>query len=172
MLMFLLRKTSVLFVFFKMRLMCVFHDTSEEMSTPIYFVEETDSSMQLWRVYCVGHCYVNDSSFRAVKFHVTFMTPALQVVKIFLENLRLGRCWDGKIKSSVICKESHVGLDIHRKIIYVDWKEKGSQHRPLRYSRWDRYMFGWRSIYNDRLVAVIKKPFDPFKSRTSYTIVM
>ena len=80
------------------------------------------------------------------------MTPAFKVVKIFLENLWLGRCWDGKIKSSVICKESHVGLDIHRKIIYVDWKEKWSQHRPLRYSRWDRYMFGWRSIYNDRLV--------------------
>ena len=29
-----------------------------------------------------------------------------------------------------------------------------------------------RKVYNDRLVVVIKKPFDPFKSRTSYTIVM
>ena len=77
------------------------------------------------------------------------MTPAFKVVNIFLENLWLGRCRDGKIKSIVNCKKSHFGFDIHRKIFYVDEKEKRSQHRPLRYSRWDRYRFGWRSIYND-----------------------
>ena len=39
-----------------------------------------------------------------------------------------------------------------------------SQHRPLRYSRWDRYRFGCtcRSIYKDRLVAVIKCDSVPF----------
>ena len=42
------------------------------------------------------------------------MTPSFKVVKIFLENLWFRRCWDGKIKSSVICKESHFGFDIHR----------------------------------------------------------
>ena len=52
--MFLLRKPIVLFAFLEMRFMCVSHDRSEEMSTPIYVAEDTDSSMQLWRVYCVG----------------------------------------------------------------------------------------------------------------------
>ena len=44
-----------------------------------------------------GPCYVNDLAFGGVEFHVPFMTPAFKVVKIFLENLWLGRCWDGKI---------------------------------------------------------------------------
>ena len=52
--MFLLRKPSVLFAFLEMRCMCISHDMSEEMSTPRYVAEDTDSSMQLWRVYCVG----------------------------------------------------------------------------------------------------------------------
>jgi len=43
----LLRKPSVLFAFLEMRFMCVFDDRSEEMSTRRYFVEYTDSSMQL-----------------------------------------------------------------------------------------------------------------------------
>jgi len=104
--------------------MCVSHHRSEEMLTPKYFAEDKDSSMQLWRVYCVcigffGPCYVNDLAFREVKLHVQFITPAFKVFKIFLENLWLGRCWDGQIKSNVMCKESHFGFDIHRKIIYV-----------------------------------------------------
>ena len=45
--MFLLRKPSVLFAFLELQFMCVSHDRSEEMSTPIYFAEDTDSSMQL-----------------------------------------------------------------------------------------------------------------------------
>jgi len=45
--MFLLRKPSVLFAFLEMRFMCVSHDRSEEMPTPRYFAEDTDSSMQL-----------------------------------------------------------------------------------------------------------------------------
>jgi len=45
--MFLLRKSSVLFVFLEMRFMCVSHDRSKEMSTPRYFAEDTDSNMQL-----------------------------------------------------------------------------------------------------------------------------
>ena len=42
--MFLLRKPSVLFAFLEMR-MCASHDRSEEMSTPRYVAEDTDSSM-------------------------------------------------------------------------------------------------------------------------------
>ena len=45
--MFLLRKPSMLFAFLEMRFMCVSHDRSEEMSTPRYVAEYTDSSMQL-----------------------------------------------------------------------------------------------------------------------------
>ena len=45
--MFLLRKPSVLFAFLGMRFMCVSNDRFEEMSTPRYFAEDTDSSMQL-----------------------------------------------------------------------------------------------------------------------------
>ena len=56
----------------------------------------------LCRNWVFGPCYVNDLVFRGVKFHVPFITPAFKVVKIFLENLWLGRCWDGKIKSSVL----------------------------------------------------------------------
>jgi len=41
--MFLLRKPSALFAFEEM---CVSHDMSEEMLTPRYFAEDTDSSMQ------------------------------------------------------------------------------------------------------------------------------
>ena len=37
----------VLDSFLEMRFMCVSHDRSEEMSTPRYFAEDTDSSMQL-----------------------------------------------------------------------------------------------------------------------------
>jgi len=57
--MFLLRTPSVLFAFLEMRFMCVLHDRSEEMSTPRYFAEDTDSSIQLWRVYCVGIGFLN-----------------------------------------------------------------------------------------------------------------
>ena len=45
--MLLLRKASVLFAFLEMRCVCVSHEMSEEMSTPIYFAKDTDSSMQL-----------------------------------------------------------------------------------------------------------------------------
>ena len=45
--MFLLRKPSVLFAFLEMQFMCVSHDRSEEMLTPLQFSENTDSSMQL-----------------------------------------------------------------------------------------------------------------------------
>jgi len=45
--MFHLRKPSVLFAFFEMRLRCISHDRSKEMLTPRYFAEDTDSSMQL-----------------------------------------------------------------------------------------------------------------------------
>ena len=45
--MFFQRKSSVLFAFLEMRFLCVSHDRSEEMSTPIYVAEDTDSSMQL-----------------------------------------------------------------------------------------------------------------------------
>ena len=45
--MFLLTKSSVLFTFLEMRLMCVSHDRSEEMLIQRYFAEKTDSSMQL-----------------------------------------------------------------------------------------------------------------------------
>jgi len=41
------RMISVLFAFLEMQFMCVSHDRSEEMSTPRYFAEDTDSSMQL-----------------------------------------------------------------------------------------------------------------------------
>ena len=87
--MFLLRQPSVLFAFLELRFMCVSHDRSEEMSTPRYFAEDTDSSMKsiLCRNWYFGPCYVNDLAFRGVKFHVPFMTPAFKVVKIFLENL-------------------------------------------------------------------------------------
>ena len=34
--------------------MCVSHERPEEMSTPSYFAEDTDSSMQLLNVYRVG----------------------------------------------------------------------------------------------------------------------
>ena len=90
--MFLLRKPNVLFAFFEMRFICVSHDRFEEMSTPRYFAEDTDSSMQivksiLCRNWVFRPCYVNDLAFRAVKFHVPFMNPAFKVVKIFLENL-------------------------------------------------------------------------------------
>ena len=56
----------------EIRLICVSHDKSEEMSTPRYFGEDTDSSMQLWRMYCVwirvfGPSYVSDFAFRGVK---------------------------------------------------------------------------------------------------------
>ena len=33
--------------FLEMRFVCVSHEMSEEMSTPIYFAKDTDSSMQL-----------------------------------------------------------------------------------------------------------------------------
>ena len=39
-----------------------------------------------------GPCYMKVLAFRGVKFHVSFMTLAFKVVKIFLENLWLGRC--------------------------------------------------------------------------------
>ena len=39
--------SSVLFAFSEMRVLCVSHDRSEEMSTPRYFVEDTDSSKKL-----------------------------------------------------------------------------------------------------------------------------
>ena len=117
--------------------------------------------------------HISVSTQEFIKFHVPSMTPAFKVAKIFLENLCMGRCWDGKIKSSVICKESHFGFDIHREIIYVDRKRRGPSTDPWgTQDETARYRFGWGSIYNDRLVAVIKKPVDPFKSRTSYTIVM
>ena len=82
--MFLLRQSSVLFVFLEMRFMCVSHDRSEEMSIPRYFAEDTDSSKQ-YTVWELGFCYVNYLAFRGVEFHVPFMTPAFKVVKIFLE---------------------------------------------------------------------------------------
>ena len=90
----LLRMPSVLFAFLEMRFMCVSHDRSEEMSTPRYFAEDTDSIVKsiLCRNWVFGPCYVNDLAFRGVKLHVPFMTPAFKVVKIFLENLLLGRC--------------------------------------------------------------------------------
>jgi len=45
--MFLLRKPSVLLAFLEMQFMCVSYDRSEEMLTPRYFAEDTDSSKQL-----------------------------------------------------------------------------------------------------------------------------
>ena len=67
--MFLLRKPSVLFDFLEMR----FH----------YAIVKSI----LCRNWVFGPCYVNDLAFRGVKFHVSFMTLAFKVVKIFLENL-------------------------------------------------------------------------------------
>jgi len=90
------RKPSVLFAFLEMRFMCVSHDRCEEMSTqdillkiqiPVCTCEE----YTVWN-WVFGPCYVNDLAFRGVKFHVSFMTQAFKVVKIFLENLWLGRC--------------------------------------------------------------------------------
>ena len=74
------------------------------------------------------------------------------------------------------------------KIIYADQKEKWSQHRPQGTpdetgisSDEDPFtMTDWWRLSRDPLTHlraeplkwVIKRPFDPFKSRTSYTIVM
>ena len=103
--------------------MCVFDDRSEEMSTRRYFVEYTDSSMQLWRVYCVGigvlDLVINVNDLTWVKFHVPLIyDSSFQGCQDLSGESLIGE--DGKIKSSVMCKESHFGFDIHSKIIYVD----------------------------------------------------
>ena len=36
-----------------------------------------------------GPCYVNDLAFGGVEFHVPVMTPALKVVKIFLQRSQI-----------------------------------------------------------------------------------
>ena len=52
------------------------HIRSEEMSTPRYLAEDTDSGMQLWRVYCVRIGGLDlvmwmTLAFRGVQFHVS-----------------------------------------------------------------------------------------------------
>ena len=51
--------------------MCVSHDKSEEMSTPRYFGEDTDSSMHeectVYEFVFFGPSYVSDFAFRGAK---------------------------------------------------------------------------------------------------------
>jgi len=69
--------------------MCVSNDRFEEMSTPIYFAEDTDSSMQLWRVYCVAIGFLD------LVMWIWYLEGLNYMSHLWLQRSRLSRSFGG-----------------------------------------------------------------------------